>query len=167
MWGVLDPPVSTFSLSLYRHPSIYILFTSHFTSYNKHSCWDSFPPLISRSIYLSLYHLIINKHPLDFTLSFVINYYYSSGLIHTVFCFTDQISGPFPLTNFSPPIDFPLLRHRVCPCPGPSSVSETFTSNFKSQSLTTPTRNILRWSGLLVTLDFWTKSSCWKHPLWI
>jgi hypothetical protein len=32
---VLDPSVLEFSLSLYRHPSIYILFTSHFTSYNK------------------------------------------------------------------------------------------------------------------------------------
>jgi hypothetical protein len=30
MWGVLDPSVSTFSLSLYRHPSIYILFSSRF-----------------------------------------------------------------------------------------------------------------------------------------
>jgi hypothetical protein len=28
-------PVSVFSLSLYRHPSIYILCNSHFTSYNK------------------------------------------------------------------------------------------------------------------------------------
>ena len=34
MWGVLDPPVSEFSLSLYRHPSIYILFTCFFTSCN-------------------------------------------------------------------------------------------------------------------------------------
>ena len=35
MRGVLDPPVSAFSLSLYRHPSIYILFSSRFTSYHK------------------------------------------------------------------------------------------------------------------------------------
>jgi hypothetical protein len=32
MRGVLDSPVSEFSLSLYRHPSIYILFNSLFTS---------------------------------------------------------------------------------------------------------------------------------------
>jgi hypothetical protein len=31
----LDPSVLTFSLSLYRHPSICILFSSHFTSYIK------------------------------------------------------------------------------------------------------------------------------------
>jgi hypothetical protein len=31
MWGVLDPSVSTFSLSLYRHPFIYTLFSSRFT----------------------------------------------------------------------------------------------------------------------------------------
>ena len=31
----LDPSVLAFSLSLYRHPSICILFSSHFTSYNK------------------------------------------------------------------------------------------------------------------------------------
>jgi hypothetical protein len=29
--GVLDPPVSVFSLSLYRHPFLYTLFSSHFT----------------------------------------------------------------------------------------------------------------------------------------
>ena len=29
--GVLDPPVSEFSLSLYRHPFLYTLFSSHFT----------------------------------------------------------------------------------------------------------------------------------------
>jgi hypothetical protein len=34
MWGVLDPPVSVFSLSLYRHPYIYILFTSDFDLFN-------------------------------------------------------------------------------------------------------------------------------------
>ena len=28
---VLDPPVSVFSLSLYRHPFLYTLFNSHFT----------------------------------------------------------------------------------------------------------------------------------------
>ena len=32
----LDPSVLVCSLSLYRHPSICILFISHFTSYNKH-----------------------------------------------------------------------------------------------------------------------------------
>jgi hypothetical protein len=32
----LDPSVLPFSLSLYRHPSICILFRSHFTSSNKH-----------------------------------------------------------------------------------------------------------------------------------
>jgi len=31
MRGVLDPPVSTFSLSLYRHPFLYTLFSSRFT----------------------------------------------------------------------------------------------------------------------------------------
>ena len=31
----LDPSVLVFRLSLYRHPSTCILFTSHFTSYNK------------------------------------------------------------------------------------------------------------------------------------
>jgi hypothetical protein len=31
MWGVLDPPISVFSLSLYRHPFLYTLFTSRFT----------------------------------------------------------------------------------------------------------------------------------------
>jgi hypothetical protein len=31
MRGVLDPPVSAFSLSLYRHPFLYTLFTSRFT----------------------------------------------------------------------------------------------------------------------------------------
>ncbi len=35
MWDVLDPPGSVFSLSLYRHPSIYILFSYRFTSCNK------------------------------------------------------------------------------------------------------------------------------------
>ncbi len=34
MWGVLDPPVSEFSLSLYRHPFLYTLFSSHFTLIN-------------------------------------------------------------------------------------------------------------------------------------
>jgi hypothetical protein len=29
--GVLDPPVSAFSLSLYRHPFLYTLFSSRFT----------------------------------------------------------------------------------------------------------------------------------------
>ncbi len=29
--GVLDPPVSAFSLSMYRHPFLYTLFNSHFT----------------------------------------------------------------------------------------------------------------------------------------
>jgi hypothetical protein len=29
--GVLDPPVSAFSLSLYRHPFLYTLFNSRFT----------------------------------------------------------------------------------------------------------------------------------------
>jgi hypothetical protein len=29
--GVLDPPVSAFSLSLYRHPFLYTLFISRFT----------------------------------------------------------------------------------------------------------------------------------------
>jgi hypothetical protein len=29
--GVLDPPVSTFSLSLYRHPFLYTLFSYRFT----------------------------------------------------------------------------------------------------------------------------------------
>ncbi len=31
MRGVLDPPVSAFSLSLYRHPFLYTLFSSRFT----------------------------------------------------------------------------------------------------------------------------------------
>ncbi len=31
MWGVLDPPVSALSLSLYRHPFLYTLFSSRFT----------------------------------------------------------------------------------------------------------------------------------------
>jgi hypothetical protein len=31
MWDVLDPPVSVFSLSLYRHPCLYPLFSSRFT----------------------------------------------------------------------------------------------------------------------------------------
>jgi hypothetical protein len=31
MRDVLDPPVSTFSLSLYRHPFLYTLFSSRFT----------------------------------------------------------------------------------------------------------------------------------------
>jgi hypothetical protein len=31
MWDVLDPPVSEFSLSLYRHPFLYTLLTSRFT----------------------------------------------------------------------------------------------------------------------------------------
>ena len=31
MRDVLDPPVSAFSLSLYRHPFLYTLFSSHFT----------------------------------------------------------------------------------------------------------------------------------------
>ncbi len=33
----LDPPVSVFSLSLYRHPSIYPLFSFRFITYNKQS----------------------------------------------------------------------------------------------------------------------------------
>ena len=36
----LDPSVSVFSLSLYRHPSICILFISLFTSYNKQHTSD-------------------------------------------------------------------------------------------------------------------------------
>jgi hypothetical protein len=34
---VLHPSVLAFRLSLYRHPSIYILFNSFFNSYNKQS----------------------------------------------------------------------------------------------------------------------------------
>ena len=43
MWVVLDPPVSAFSLLLYRHPSIYLLFSSRSTSYNKQRPKDQSP----------------------------------------------------------------------------------------------------------------------------
>ncbi len=36
--GVLDPPVSVFSLSLYRHPFLYTLFTSRFTLIINNNC---------------------------------------------------------------------------------------------------------------------------------
>ncbi len=74
--GVLDPPVSTFSLSLYRHPFLYTLFTSRFTliinniqttwvhlslySYNKQQRF-SFPSLFacSPSIPLPIHRLLV------------------------------------------------------------------------------------------------------------
>ncbi len=56
----LDPSVLEFSLSLYRHPIICILFSSRFTSYNKQT---------NHYNEQTVYRLIINKVVLAFCLS--------------------------------------------------------------------------------------------------
>jgi hypothetical protein len=38
--GVLDPPVSVFSLSLHRHPFLYTLFNSRFTLIINNRLWE-------------------------------------------------------------------------------------------------------------------------------
>ncbi len=69
MWGVLDPSVSEFSLSLYRHPFLYTLFSSLFT-------------LIINNNFLPLTLLIHNKQLppprtliMDFTMTHKILHY--------------------------------------------------------------------------------------------
>jgi hypothetical protein len=60
--GVLDPPVSAFSLSLYRHPFIYTLFSSRFTLIinNNIPCPELYPfisPHVSRVLPLRVTRL--------------------------------------------------------------------------------------------------------------
>jgi hypothetical protein len=57
MRGVLDPSVWVFSLSLYRHPFIYTLFSSHFTLIKNNSPpWQSVP-IISGPVHHSFHSL--------------------------------------------------------------------------------------------------------------
>ena len=58
---VLDPSVSTFSFSLYRHPFIYTLFTSRFTLLDLLIVHDRFGSSSDPSLNGHLHHLNDNK----------------------------------------------------------------------------------------------------------
>jgi hypothetical protein len=112
--GVLDPPVSAFSLSLYRHPFLYTLFSSRFT-------------------------LIINNK--GFILAFASSIHNKQNLRKAVVCVTISHS-PITLANLSS-INNPVSIFR-CPspphnplyvrCVDPSCVSRSHTHSSHSQT---------------------------------
>jgi hypothetical protein len=100
--GVLDPPVSAFSLSLYRHPFLYTLFSSRFTliinnNNNNLSVYDSSDsasePTLSPSHPSSLPHMhIIQSHtlPTPTLLTFTYTHDWTVDQIPDLFRVTDK-----------------------------------------------------------------------------
>jgi hypothetical protein len=124
MRGVLDPPVSPFSLSLYRHPFLYTLFSSRFTLIlnnntlpslgpQRDSLWQSYQVLRVSSIYICIY-------------IYIYIYIYSSlSYAHRSMAFFHNQTLTLAVGDFPRPIDYSVSDSRVVfgPTPTPCSWS--------------------------------------------